>query len=73
VKLIFLALIMLLALLLQGCAGTVKVLAHVYDRADPCQNKNQPSFCGASASRTTIYLTPQAQPLGAAIGYTKKN
>lgn len=60
-----------LIILLSGCSGTVKVLAAVYDGQDPCQQNAQPNFCGASAGRTVIYSTPQGQPLGAPIGYTK--
>lgn len=34
----------------------------------------QPSFCGAgSRGRTTIYATPNNNPIGAPVGYTKKN
>lgn len=65
---------------LGGCGtyGEPLFLARMYDRADPCQRQNNggnyPSFCGAGSSgRTVIYATPTNNPLGAPVGYTKKN
>ena len=64
---------------LGGCAGNPpRFLAEFYDRQDPCQIRNNggnyPSWCGAgSAGRTVIYATPTNNPLGAPVGYIKKN
>jgi hypothetical protein len=72
-------LILFIAVLLTGCAGNPpRLLAEFYDRQDPCQRQNNggryPSWCGAgSAGRTVIYATPTNNPLGAPVGYTKKN
>jgi len=67
--------LVVIALSLTGCATPPRWLASHFDSLDPCQIKDwrdpQPKFCGASAGRTTIYSTPQGQPLGAPIGYTK--
>ena len=64
----------LLAVLLTGCATPPRWLAAHYNSQDPCQNaKTMPDWCGAGSSgRTTIYSTPNQQPLGAPIGYIKK-
>ena len=62
--------------ILGGCGtyGEPLLLARMYNSADPCQRSPQPSFCGAGgAGRTTIYATPNNNPIGAPIGYTKKN
>lgn len=59
--------------LLSGCATGVNFLATVYDSADSCQRKPYPSYCGAGSGRTVIYSTPNQQPVGAQIGYTKKS
>ena len=67
------------ASILTGCGtyGEPLILAAWYDSRDPCQSQNYktapPSFCGASSARTVIYSTPRGEPIGAAIGYTKKN
>ena len=68
-----------LALTLTGCGtyGEPLLLARMFDAADGCQLKNNggkyPSYCGAGgAGRTTIYATPTNNPIGAAVGYTKK-
>lgn len=67
------------AVILSGCGtyGEPLLLARIYDRNDPCQSQNYnikpPSFCGASSGRTVIYSTPRGEPIGAAIGYIKKN
>lgn len=64
-----------LVVVLSGCATPPQWLANHFDSLDPCQTKHwqdpQPRFCGASSGRTTVYSTPQGQPLGAPIGYTK--
>jgi len=65
--------------ILSGCGtyGEPLLLARYYDSRDPCQSQNYnikpPSFCGASSARTVIYSTPRGEPIGAAIGYIKKN
>lgn len=60
---------------ITGCATPPRWLAAHYDSMDRCQVQNwqqvQPKYCGSSAGRTTIYSTPQGQPLGAPIGYTQ--
>ena len=68
------------AVILTGCGtyGEPLMLARFYDRQDPCQLQNNggnyPSFCGAGGKgRTTIYATPNGAPIGAPVGYTKKN
>jgi hypothetical protein len=61
------------AVILTGCGtyGEPLLLARMYDAQDPCQFKNNggkiPSWCGASAGRTTIYSNK-----GAPLGYIKK-
>jgi hypothetical protein len=65
-----------LAVTLTGCGtyGEPLILARMYDSADHCQRFPQPSYCGAGTrSRTTIYATPTNNPIGAPVGYTKKN
>jgi hypothetical protein len=65
-----------LTLLLTGCGtyGEPLFLARIYDSADHCQRQPQLSYCGAgSRGRATIYATPTGNPIGAPIGYTKKN
>lgn len=65
-----------LAFSLSGCATAPQWLASYYDGMDPCQRRDAqgryPHYCGAgSAGRTVIYATPQQQPIGPAVGYTK--
>ena len=62
--------------ILGGCGtyGEPLILARMFDSADQCQRFPQPNYCGAgSAGRTTIYATPNNNPIGAPVGYTKKN
>jgi hypothetical protein len=69
-------LLSLTACILGGCGtyGEPLFLARMYDSADHCQRFPQPSYCGAGTrGRTTIYATPTNNPIGAPIGYTKKN
>lgn len=65
---------LLISLTLMGCATAPRWLAAHYNSQDPCQNaKTMPDWCGAGSSgRTTIYSTPNQQPIGAPIGYIKK-
>jgi hypothetical protein len=53
---------------LSGCSTLGTTVANYYNSQDPCQLKNNggryPTFCGASGSRTVIYETQHAQPLG---------
>ena len=67
--------ILSISILLSACATPPQWLANHFDSLDPCQVKHykdpQPKFCGASSGRTTIYSTPNAQPLGNPIGYTQ--
>lgn len=66
-------LLLVLTLTLTGCGHMVNGLAYMYDRNDACQTTGtQPSFCGASASRTYIYATPNGQPSGRPVGYISK-
>lgn len=64
--------VILMLLLLSGCATPPQWLANHFDSQDPCQRYPHPSWCGASSGRTVIYSTPNNQPLGARIGYTKQ-
>jgi hypothetical protein len=74
------SLMVVISLALAGCGtyGEPLLLARMFDAQDPCQRQNNggryPSFCGAGSSgRTVIYATPTNAPIGAPIGYTKKN
>lgn len=64
--------------MLSGCGtnGTPLFLAAIYDRNDHCQLRNnggnQPSYCGASDSRTYIYTTAHQGSAGIQSGYFKK-
>jgi hypothetical protein len=75
------------AIILTGCGthGEPLLLARMYDNNDPCQLQNlrgktmnekvanMPSFCGSAGNRQTIYATPNGKPVGAPVGYVKKN
>jgi len=75
----------LLSFALTGCANGPWLLATIYDNNDLCQVQNlrgktmnekvanMPSFCGSTANRQTIYATPNGKPVGAPVGYVKKN
>jgi hypothetical protein len=73
--------LIVVSLILSGCANAPVWLAEIYDSQDPCQQRNyykqggqEPRYCGAgSAGRTVIYATPTNNPIGAPVGYTKKN
>lgn len=52
-------------LILTGCTPVFNLIAESYDRADPCQSRSElgrpkgykiPSFCGASANKSTAKL-----------------
>ena len=75
--------VLMIAFAVTGCATPPQWLASHFDDLDRCQPRNlqgataqeraqnQPKYCGSSRGRTVIYSTPQAQPLGAPIGYTQ--
>lgn len=37
-----------------ACATGVNILASIYDKQDPCQSINQPSWCGASSGKAYV-------------------
>lgn len=67
---IFLTLILIFNL--TGCATAPRLLAEMFDSADPCQRRNYvntpPRFCGASKGQEYFY-----DMNGRQLGYTKKN
>jgi len=67
-------LLALMILTLSGCGtyGEPLFLARMYDASDPCQRAQKPQWCGAASGRTTIYATPNNNPIGAPVGYIKK-
>ena len=63
-------LILLVAVVLTGCAAPFEMYAHYLNSQDPCQRQNNggnyPSFCGAGSGKTYIYNNQ-----GAKVGYVK--
>lgn len=61
-------LILLVAVLLTGCAAPFEMYAHYLNSQDPCQRQNNggvyPSFCGAGSGKTYIYKGTGGAPVG---------
>ena len=61
--------LIVVSLILSGCANAPKWLAEAYDSQDPCQQRNyykqggqEPRYCGAGSGGTWVYRGSNSSP-----------